>query len=182
MPSTNDPPLRLIEIPTIRRGRLLITICPGKKGSGLAGRSHNRDLQTDLDTLVEADVKVVCSLLTREEMELLEVPDLGGAIQERGMIWLHFPMPDGGVPNCDLNEWMKRISVLDSMLERNFNVVVHCRGGCGRAGLAACSLLISHGASDLEALAAVRFARPCAVETEAQESFLWQVFCLVGRS
>ena len=130
---------------------------------------------------MEAGVNVVCSLLTREEMDLLEVPDLGSAIQERGITWHHFPMPDGGVPDCDLDGWMARIGLLDESLRQGLNVVVHCRGGCGRAGLAAGSLLIKQGASDIEALAAVRAVRPCAIETRDQEALLRCLSMHVGR-
>ena len=48
------------------------------------------------------------------------------------------------------------------------NVLVHCKGGLGRAGVIACRLLIELGMKPSEAIVAVRNVRPGAIETAAQ--------------
>ena len=47
-------------------------------------------------------------------------------------------------------------------------MLVHCRGGCGRSGMAVLRLMVEAGEAPEEALARLRAVRPCAVETEAQ--------------
>ena len=47
-------------------------------------------------------------------------------------------------------------------------VLIHCRAGCGRSGMAALRLMIECGEAPDEALARLRAVRPCAVETGAQ--------------
>jgi protein-tyrosine phosphatase len=68
------------------------------------------------------------------------------------------------------------ISKLDRIINQNGeNVLVHCRGGIGRAGLVACSWLLSNNycTSAQEAIAFVRKRRsPKAIETKEQEQFL----------
>jgi protein-tyrosine phosphatase len=51
-------------------------------------------------------------------------------------------------------------------------VVVHCWGGLGRSGTIAAACLVARGAGAEEAIAAVRAARPGAVQTAAQELFV----------
>jgi len=48
-------------------------------------------------------------------------------------------------------------------------VLVHCRGGLGRAGTVAACLLVEFGVRPEEAIQRVRIARPNAIETSAQE-------------
>jgi ADP-ribosylglycohydrolase len=52
------------------------------------------------------------------------------------------------------------------------NVIIHCRGGLGRSGLAAACCLVALGHSANDAIRAVRAARRGAIETEAQEAFV----------
>ena len=47
-------------------------------------------------------------------------------------------------------------------------MVVHCMGGCGRSGMILLRLMIDAGETPDSALARLRTARPCAVETKAQ--------------
>jgi ADP-ribosyl-[dinitrogen reductase] hydrolase len=51
-------------------------------------------------------------------------------------------------------------------------VLVHCRGGLGRAGTVAGALLIKLGETPERALRKVRAARPRAGETLGQERYL----------
>jgi ADP-ribosyl-[dinitrogen reductase] hydrolase len=55
-------------------------------------------------------------------------------------------------------------------------LVVHCKDGLGRAGTIACLILLDSGVvTDAdEAMARVRTVRPGAIETLAQEKFLYK--------
>ena len=49
---------------------------------------------------------------------------------------------------------------------------MHCRGGLGRTGIVAASLLIGFGIGPRDAIVAVRKARPGAIETLQQERYV----------
>jgi ADP-ribosyl-[dinitrogen reductase] hydrolase len=57
-------------------------------------------------------------------------------------------------------------------LRRKLNVLVHCRGGLGRAGTIAARLLVELGMEPTKAIASVRGVRPGAIETSEQERFV----------
>lgn len=51
-------------------------------------------------------------------------------------------------------------------------MVVHCRGGLGRAGTVGARLLVELGVTPAEAIQRVRQARPGAIETRQQERYV----------
>ena len=54
-------------------------------------------------------------------------------------------------------------------------MLVHCKGGLGRAGLVSARLLVEAGHSPCEAIALVRSVRPGAIETAAQARYVEEV-------
>ena len=54
------------------------------------------------------------------------------------------------------------------MLRNGEDVLVHCKGGLGRAGMMAARLLVELGMEPEAAIQAVRHARKGAIETPAQ--------------
>ena len=54
-------------------------------------------------------------------------------------------------------------------LEKGETVVVHCRGGLGRSGMFAASVLVALGRPARKAIEAVREAREGTIETPDQE-------------
>jgi len=74
---------------------------------------------------------------------------------------------DFGVPKDDAT-WDGVALQLLELLRQSKRVLVHCKGGCGRSGMAVLRLMIAAGEEPAQALARLRAVRPCAVETEAQ--------------
>ncbi|MDP7292161.1 MAG: hypothetical protein QF497_08015, partial [Verrucomicrobiota bacterium] len=52
------------------------------------------------------------------------------------------------------------------------SIVLHCKGGLGRTGTIAARLLVELGMTPGNAILAVREARPGAIETSAQETYV----------
>lgn len=154
-------------------GRIGLTICPGKKGASVFGTAWNRDLDTDLEAIHAWGAQVVVTLVETEELEMLGAAGLGEAVQNRGMAWVHFPVRDLNVPADDgLQRWRKISPRLHRILDQGGNVLIHCRGGLGRAGTLGALLLIERGDTAEDAISRIRDVRPGAIETTIQERFL----------
>ena len=171
--TSESSPLRVAAVtPGEDHGRIGITMCPGKTDPvGMAG-PWTRDLDTDLDAVKRWGATAVVSLITDEELDLLSVRELPGAVRSRHMEWWHAPIPDGRPPGPDFEEaWAVAGEAVRDRLKLGFDVLVHCRGGLGRAGTVAARLLVELGASPDDAIRRVRGARsPHAIETTSQEA------------
>jgi ADP-ribosylglycohydrolase/protein-tyrosine phosphatase len=156
----------------IKPGRIGITFCPGKKQDDAITGAWDRDLRADLERIRDWGARHVLTLIEPWEIEALQVQALPEVCAELGMTWHHAPIRDGSVPD---EHWETRWPTVEpallAALEDGHGVLVHCKGGLGRAGSIACRLAIAAGdASTAEALIGrVRAVRPGAVETRAQE-------------
>jgi protein-tyrosine phosphatase len=160
------------------RGRLGITFAPGKNNDSYDMHTWRRDLGLDLDRMRETySTEVVVTLVTEEEMEWMEIPDLGRETEKRGMEWLWYPIEDlEAPPGEEFLEVMEFLGKVLSRLEEGRVVAAHCRGGLGRSGMIAACLLALRGVTPREAIRAVRRARgEGAVEMEEQEEFVEEV-------
>lgn len=151
-------------------GRIGITLCPGKNDPQALTGSWDRNLGLDLDAIEHWGATAVISLITDEEIEYLQVRGLRDAVEERHMEWWHLPIPDVNPPGSDFErDWKIAGEAIRDRLRMGFDVLVHCRGGLGRAGTVAARLLVELGESPDSAVRRVRAARRHAIETEDQK-------------
>ena len=93
---------------------------------------------------------------------MTDVPTLGARL-------LHFPVEDFGTPDpAQFQAWRGISEKARKALLGGGRVLVHCRGGCGRSGMAVLRLLVEMGEPVGDALARLRYVRHCAVETDPQ--------------
>ena len=152
-----------------RGGRVGITFCPGKHQRKAATGAWERDL----DAIRDWGANALVTLIEDHEFRLLRVEWLGAAARERGLEWFHLPIRDGDVPDAAFERaWEGAGERLSAILRDGGGVVVHCKGGLGRAGTVAARLLVEMGWESDEAIRAVRGARPGAIENDGQESYV----------
>ena len=162
-------PLQIADVSTPQCGIIGITLCPGKQGPSNAGFQWRRDLETDLDAVAAWGAQAVVTLIEAHEFEMLKVPDLGRQVLSRGLAWHHFPIQDVRPPDQRFESlWANNRDAILTLLRNGSRVLVHCRGGLGRAGTVAARMLIELGVAPQEAVTLVRAARPGAIETSAQ--------------
>jgi ADP-ribosyl-[dinitrogen reductase] hydrolase len=101
-----------------------------------------RDLSLDLDAVRDWGTVAVVALLEPKELVLLKIERLGEEVLRRNMLWFHLPIVGVSIPDARFNkEWATIGEKLNSILRGGANVLVHCRGGLGRAGTIAARLL-----------------------------------------
>ncbi|MBM3270252.1 MAG: ADP-ribosylglycohydrolase family protein [Candidatus Sericytochromatia bacterium] len=152
-------------------GAVGVTLCPGKKDPHGLTAAWSRDLDTDLDALEQWGTAAIVTLMEDHELAALQVPRLGPAIHARQLAWYHLPIVDVSVPGPEFGPaWALARPHLHDLLRSGCNVLLHCRGGLGRSGMIAAQLLAELGWEPARAIAAIRKARPGAIETRAQEA------------
>lgn len=173
MPAVRTSLTHPLQIAAVRanpaHGRIGITFCPGKQDCFAATGAWKRDLDLDLDAILAWGARLVLTLVEPEELVILKVEQLGEAVEQRGMRWLHLPIADFSVPNQTFEQhWITHGAEIRQMLRHGEDVLVHCKGGLGRAGMIAARLLVELGMEPNAAIRAVRRERQGAIETPAQ--------------
>jgi ADP-ribosyl-[dinitrogen reductase] hydrolase len=130
-----------------------------------------RDLAVDLDAVAAWGALAVVTLVELHELVALRVENIGDAVAARSMRWFHLPIPDVTAPGPAFERaWDDAGPALRRILQEGGDVFVHCKGGLGRAGTVAARLLVELGMDSEQAIAAVRAARPGAIQVPQQEA------------
>jgi ADP-ribosyl-[dinitrogen reductase] hydrolase len=154
-------------------GRVGITFCPGKYDCQAVSGHWDRDLSLDLDAIRDWGASAVVTLVEPKELALLRVERLGREVLRRRMLWFHLPIVDVSTPDEEFERrWEVAGDELRRLLRRGCDVLVHCRGGLGRAGTIGARLLIELGMEPATAMSVVRAVRPGAIETREQEKYV----------
>ena len=169
-------PLRIDEVviataAAAAAGRIGLCICPGKRGDSVMGGPWQRDLERDLEVVRRWMPHAVLTLIEAHEFQLLGDCNLGSRLRALGIEWHHLPIVDRQAPDARFEAaWAVCGPRVQSCLRSGGRILVHCRGGLGRAGTVAARLLVELDMPAADAVAQVRRARPGAIETDEQ----WQ--------
>lgn len=170
--TSQSHPLQIATL-VVGRGAIGVTLCPGKKGESVHGAGWDRDLETDLAAIREWGASTIVTLIEPHEFPMLKVEALPQAVPAAGMEWVWWPIRDVSVPDERFEDgWAERGPLLCEQIQKGERVLVHCRGGLGRAGIVAARLLVELGNPPAEAIKQVRAVRPGAIETRAQEAWV----------
>ncbi|KAJ3246981.1 hypothetical protein HDU78_005632 [Chytriomyces hyalinus] len=162
-------------------GNIGLSSCPGKKvrldTGPVNGRAAiNRDLDSDFARLASLNIKCVVCCLNDAELSYLGAPisKYLAAAEKFRIAVIRIPIIEGSCPER-LDDVVDVIDAIDAQLRQGVNVLIHCRGGVGRAGLIACCLLLKKKfvANAERAIQFVRIRRSLkAIETMRQEDFI----------
>jgi protein-tyrosine phosphatase len=143
----------------------------GTLGLGpMPGRSGN--YAGDIAAVLAWGPALVVTLTEAAELEHVGAGGIGADLARAGVGWCHLPVPDFGVPEGAMARcWPDVARAVRRVLGAGGRVFVHCMGGCGRSGMIALRLMVEAGEAPGPALARLRAARPCAVETAAQSAW-----------
>ncbi|KAL4074287.1 phosphatases II, partial [Scleroderma citrinum] len=132
-------------------GNLFLSSCPGKKvrlERPIRGKSAvYRSLELDLKRVRQVGVRCIVCCLDDNELQFLGTPweEYYQRAHQEGLDILRIPLPEGLCPlspqslDADLTRIIQRYTM------NGIPVLVHCRGGVGRAGLIACCWILKLG-------------------------------------
>ncbi|MEL7254643.1 MAG: protein phosphatase [Pseudomonadota bacterium] len=144
----------------VARGILGIAPMPGLNGQ----------YEQDLAHLKDWKPAMVVSMTEPHELEAEGVTSLATDLQQSGTRWFSFPVVDRGVGDpLQEGTWETIRETALAALRGGGRVLIHCRMGCGRSGMAAVRIMIASGERPKAALDRLRAVRPCAVETREQQ-------------
>ena len=171
MRTSQSHPLQIAQVRhDENHGRIGVTFCPGKKQTNAATGAWNRNLEIDLDAARDWGAAAVVTLVEDHELEALGVEAMGEEVRSRHMAWHHLAIPDVSVPSAQFEcQWEVVGHQLRAILRSGFNVLVHCKGGLGRAGTISARLLVELGTVPEVAISSVRAARPGATSLRPPE-------------
>jgi ADP-ribosyl-[dinitrogen reductase] hydrolase len=154
-------------------GVIGMTHLPGRRHLDDGGRQWRRDLEVDLDAIEAWGARTVATLVESGEFAGYGVSGFATAMRRRRFVWLHMPIADMATPGPGFAAaWDREGRAMMARLASGERIVIHCAGGLGRTGTIAARILVEFGAEPIAAIAAVRAARPGAIETPAQERFV----------
>jgi protein-tyrosine phosphatase len=141
---------------------LAIVLCP----------SGGRYLSGELSHLKSAGIQTLVSLLSQEQVVMLDLAEEPLLARRLGMQFLHHPIPDHQLPP-DKQAFSAFVTELARRLRAGQQIGIHCWGSIGRATITAACTLIHLGWSPAAALAAVEAARGLPVpDTEEQRHWI----------
>ena len=143
---------------------LAIVLCP----------RGGRHLLRELSNFRSAGIQVLVSLLSDEQVTMLDLAEESLLARRLGMRFLHHPLPDHRLPP-DTEAFRAFVGDLAHRLSAGQRIGIHCWGSIGRATLTAACTLIHLGWPPIAALTAIEAARGCPVpDTEEQAHWILQ--------
>ncbi|KAJ7124902.1 protein-tyrosine phosphatase-like protein [Mycena epipterygia] len=137
--------------PAFTIGNIFLSSCPGKKvrlQGPVKGRSGVcRDLHADMRRMKDLGVGCIVCCLDDAELEFLGAP---WCLYERaakavGISVLRIPTPEGLAPPSPASLDAHLTHIINAYTLRGVPILVHCRGGVGRAGVVACCWMLKLG-------------------------------------
>jgi len=171
--TSKSHPLRIDELVMPEPyGRVGMTLCPGKQGRSAFGYRWQRDIDTDIQKILDWKADIIVILMELDELHRYKVGTLEELCEEKGLEVHHLPIRDVDIPGQHFERlWSYSGVRLRHALVNGKNILTHCRGGLGRTGTIVARLLIELGMPPQMAIQTIRERRPGAIETLQQENY-----------
>ena len=145
--STNPFPLTWVTSKNLSFGSIALSQAPGKKiEKGRNGKKFDRNLAEDVKYIKENHgISTIICLLNKFELRTIGInlEDYKKYCETNKINLIIYPIVEMGVPEEDFGIFHNGIiKKIIEELSLEHNVLIHCRGGIGRAGTIACCLIL----------------------------------------
>lgn len=131
-------------------------------------------LEEDIIHFKNQNVTTLVSLLTQNETFELELEKEKELCEKHSIHFISFPLKDRSVPSETQTSKLKELArELAQKISQNQKVIVHCRGGIGRAGMICAAILIEQGVRKDKVIEKISTARGVSIpDTEEQKKWI----------
>ncbi|MBO3769754.1 MAG: dual specificity protein phosphatase family protein [Thermoproteota archaeon] len=128
----------------------------------------------DVESWKKAGVKAIAILAEPHEVARYwgSLNNYLNVLNNKGLEYVYSPIRDFQAP--ELNQLKKLIEWIESKVEANKPVLVHCRAGIGRTGTIIAAYLVKKGYEAKDAITTVRKFIPLALEVDEQVSVVYE--------
>lgn len=142
-------------VPVTEQSSIFMTPCPGTKESSV---------KEALATLKAAGTKAVVTMMPNSELQRFNADSIPSECAALGMQWFHIPAEDDSEPEAafELAFAEHKVQLL-KLLEGPGAIAIHCRGGTGRTGMLAASLMLEKGMAWPEVKKRIQQVKPTAL-------------------
>lgn len=170
--TSTSHPLEIATVVVPNGGAVGFSMCPGRKDADPVNGGWNRDIDLDLAHITQWGATIAIGLLEAREVRCLGVGRIPDLADRAGIDFLWRPVPDGGIPQDDEPQWSHIAERARQHLGHGSRVLFFCRAGRSRSAMSAACLLIDLGMQADDAVAAVRAARPGALQSAEQVEYV----------
>lgn len=141
---------------------------PGPGRLWIGPRPRGERLSESMDRYGRQGITTILSMLEPAEaveLGLMAEPD---AAAKAGLTFLSHPIVDHGLP--DRARFDRLLDGLAARIHAGEGLLIHCRAGIGRSGMAVCGTLIRLGETPQDAIRTVSEARGLRIPDTAQQT------------
>jgi protein-tyrosine phosphatase len=154
-------------LPVLQNSAIGMSMCPGRNNH----KNWSRDFDTDLEVLLAHEVQLVVTLMTKTELQKMNLWNMSDRLAAVDVEWIHYPIADKWLPQSN-DDFVTFITVLVDKIQAEKKIVVHCNGGKGRTGLTVVACLIKLGVTQIDAISKIRNVRSGMLQNPAQQMYL----------
>lgn len=147
----------------------------GNGSLSIMAKPDTANLTATFQSIKSSGATHLVSLLENTEANTLGLATEADWCRQFQMEFLHFPIADFSTP-ASIDAFSEFTKMLLTQIQQGAHTVIHCRGGIGRAGMTASTVLVHAGFTATDAIALVSKSRGVAVpETNEQTKLIQQL-------
>ncbi len=167
---TTENDSTLIENDSVKNNYQIFPFQIGEQFVAMSPLPGKMSLEEDIELMKSMNISVVVTLVSQEELQEKNLSHFFETLEKNNLEVYHSPIEDYSTPHLEQTDSI--LNYIQTCLDNQKNVLIHCMGGYGRSGTVM-GCFASKYLNETDPIQYVRNTRgEDAIETEAQEVFV----------